>query len=137
MKKACIILNTPEPLKTHLQLNVGKLGNFNALRVATEDCLTTRPQPEIHTTKIQWKSMQSPGKGKVKKNPARARRVARNQEKKATQAKVTEKRQQNTHDSMVNVETVESMDTKHLIVGTSRRTNLKVKARVRDSRNPR
>ena len=27
---------TPEPLKTHLQLNVGKLGNFDALRVATE-----------------------------------------------------------------------------------------------------
>ena len=61
--------------------------------------------------------MQSPGKGKTKKNPARARRVAR-KEKKATQAKVTEKRQQNTHDSMVNVETVESMDTRHLIVGT-------------------
>ena len=37
LKKACII--TPEPLKTHLQLNVGKLGNFNALRVATEDYL--------------------------------------------------------------------------------------------------
>ena len=64
--------------------------------------------------------MQSPGKGKAKKNPARARRVARN-EKKATQAKVTEKRQQNTHDSKVNVETVESMYKKQLIVGTSRR----------------
>ena len=36
VKKACIISNTPEPLKTHLQLNVGKLGHFNALRVATE-----------------------------------------------------------------------------------------------------
>ena len=42
VKKACIISNTPEPLKTHLQLNVGKLGNFNALRVATEDCLRSR-----------------------------------------------------------------------------------------------
>ena len=42
MKKACIISNTPEPLKTHLQLNVGKLGNFNALRVATEDYLRSR-----------------------------------------------------------------------------------------------
>ena len=75
-------------------------------------------------------------KGKAKKNPVRARRVAR-KEKKVTQAKVTEERQQNTHDSMVNVETVESMDTKHLIVGTSRRTNLKVKARARESRYPR
>ena len=114
VKKACIISNTPEPLRTHPQLNVGKLGNFNALRVATEDYLradasSRRLQPETHTTKIQWKSMQSPGKGKAKKNPARARRVAR-KEKKATQAKVTEKRQQNTHDSMENVETVESMD---------------------------
>ena len=32
VKKACIVSNTPEPLKTHLQLNVAKLGNFNALR---------------------------------------------------------------------------------------------------------
>ena len=87
------------------------------------------------TTKIQWKSMQSPGKGKAKKNPARARMARK--EKKATQAKVTEKQQQNTQDSMVNVETVESMDTKDPIVGTSRRTNLKVKSRARDSRNPR
>ena len=37
-------------------------------------------------------------KGKAKKNPARAK------EKKATQAMVTEKRQQNTRDSKVNVE---------------------------------
>ena len=71
----------------------------------------------------------------AKKNPARARRVA-SKEKKATQAKVTEKRQQNTLDSKVNVETVESVDTKQLIVGTSRRPNLKVKARARESRNP-
>ena len=37
VKKACLISNTPEPLKTHLQLNVSKLGFFDALRVATED----------------------------------------------------------------------------------------------------
>ena len=80
--------------------------------------------------------MPSPCKGKAKKNPARARRVAR-KEKKATQVKVSEKRQQSTHDSKVNVETVESMDTQQLIVGTSRRPNLKVKARARESRNPR
>ena len=42
VKKACIISNTSELLKTHLQLNVGKLGNFNALRVATEDYLRSR-----------------------------------------------------------------------------------------------
>ena len=86
--------------------------------------------------RIQWKSLPSPGKGKAKINRARARRVARN-EKKATQAKVTEKRQQNAHDSMVNVETMESKDTKQLILGTNRRPNLKAKARARESRNPR
>ena len=85
--------------------------------------------------KIRWKSMPSPGKGKAKENPARARKVAR-KEQKATQAKVTGKRQQTTRDSRVNVETVESMDTKHLIVGTRRRPNLKVKAWARESRNP-
>ena len=37
VKKECIVSNTPEPLKTHLRLNVGKLGNFDSLRVATED----------------------------------------------------------------------------------------------------
>ena len=42
MKKACIISNAPEPLKTHLQLNVAKLKNFNALRVATEEYLRNR-----------------------------------------------------------------------------------------------
>ena len=39
VKKACIISNTPEPLKTHLQLNVGKLGNFKEVRVANVDYL--------------------------------------------------------------------------------------------------
>ena len=69
VKKACTTSNTPEPLKTHLQLNVGKLGNFNALRVATEgaDASSRRLQPETHTTKIQWKSMQSPEKGGQRK----------------------------------------------------------------------
>ena len=42
--------------------------------------------------------MPTPEKRQAEKNPARARRVAR-KEKKATQAKVTEKRQQNTRDS--------------------------------------
>ena len=84
--------------------------------------------------KIQWKSMPSPGKGKAKKNPARARRVAR-KEKKATQAKVTEKRQRSTRDSKVSVETGNT-DTKPLIVGISNRPNLKAKARAQGSRNP-
>ena len=85
--------------------------------------------------KIQWNLMPSPEKGKAMGNPARARRVAI-KEKKATQAKVTEKRQQNTRASMVSVETAENMDTKLLIVGTSSRPNLKAKARAQGSRNP-
>ena len=72
-------------------------------------------------------------KGKAKENPARARKVARD-EKTATLAKVTEKRQQSTRASMVRVETAESMDTKLLTVGTSSSTSLKAKARAR--RNP-
>ena len=38
-EKAGIISNTPELLKTHLQLNVAKLVNLKALRVGTEDYL--------------------------------------------------------------------------------------------------
>ena len=73
VKKACIISNTREPLKTHLQLHVSKLGTFDALRMATEDYLKSRrssrrSQLETLTKMIRWKSMSSPGKGKAKKN---------------------------------------------------------------------
>ena len=65
--------NTPEPLKTHLQLNVGKLGNFDALSVATEDYLrsrgifkttasvTTHDDDPMEVDVLSWK-----GKGKGK-----------------------------------------------------------------------
>ena len=140
VKKACIISNTPEPLKTHLQLSVAKLGNFNALRVAIEDYLRNRrifkttSAGNTHDDDSMEVDAVS-GKRKAKRNPAKTRRVAR-KEKKATQAKVTGKRQKNTRDSRVSVETVESMDTKLLIVCTSSRPNLQVKARVRESRSP-
>ena len=81
--------------------------------------------------KIQWKSVPPPGKGKAEENPARARWVAR-KEKKATQANVTEKRQQSTRDSRVSVETLENTDTRPMIVGTSSRPNLKAKARAQE-----
>ena len=42
VKKACIMSNTREPLKTHLQLKVSNFGTFDALRVATEDYLRSR-----------------------------------------------------------------------------------------------
>ena len=93
VKKACIISNTPEPLKTHLQLSVAKLGNFDALRVATEDtrgadASSRRLQPGNTHDEDSMEVDAVSRKGKAKKNPARARRVAR-KEKKATQAKVT------------------------------------------------
>ena len=74
-------------------------------------------------------------KGKGKGKSGKGKKGGKNG-KESTQAKVTGKRQQNTHDSKVNVETVESMDTKLLIVGTSSRPNVKVKARARESRKP-
>ena len=76
--------------------------------------------------KIQCRSTPSPGNGKAKENPARARRVAR-KEKKATQAMVTETRQQNTRDLRVSVEIAENTDTKLLIVGTSSHPNLNLR----------
>ena len=82
MKKACITSNTPEPLKTHLQLNVAEPRNFNALRVATEDYSRSR---RIFRTTSAGNTHEedpmdidaSPVKGKAKENPAKARRVAR------------------------------------------------------------
>ena len=140
VKKAYIISNTPEPPKAHLQLNVAKLGNFNALRVATEDYLrsrrifkTTSAGNTHDEDSMEVDAISRKGKGKEKSGKGKK---GGKKGKKATQAKVTEKRQQNTHDSMAKVETVESMDTKLLIVGTSSRPNLKVKARARESRNP-
>ena len=112
------------------------------LRVATEDYLRSRrifnttSAGNTHDEDSMEVDADSRKRERQRKIRQGRRRVAR-KEKKATQAKVTEKRQQNTHDSMVNVETVESMDTKQLVVGTSRRTNLKTKARARESRNPR
>ena len=85
--------------------------------------------------KTRWRSTLSPGKGKAKENPARRRRVAR-KEKKATQEKVTVKRQQSTRASSVSVETAESTDTELLAVGTSSRPNLKAEAGAQGSRNP-
>ena len=91
VKKACIISNTPEPLKTHLQPNVAKLGNFNALRVTTEDYLrskrifktTSAGNTHTHDEDSMEVSMPSPGKGKAKEkeNTERARRVARRKRK--------------------------------------------------------
>ena len=73
VKKACIISNTPKPLKTHLQLNVAKLGNVNGLRVATEDYLrsrrifkTTSPGNTHDEDSMEVDAVSRKGKGKEK-----------------------------------------------------------------------
>ena len=101
---------------------MAKLGNFNELRVATEDYLRSR------------RIFKTTSAGNTDDEDSMEVDVI-SRKKQATQTKVTGKRQQNTHDSKVNVESVESMDTKQLIVGTSKRPNLKAKARAQGSRN--
>ena len=121
MKDACIISNTPEQLKTHLQLNVGKLGNCDALRVATDDYLrsrrifkTTSNVNKHDENPIKVNTLSKKGKEK-KKNSARARKAAR-QATKTTHEKVTEsKAKKHLRTSKVRVENVEST------VGTSGR----------------
>ena len=75
--------------------------------------------------------------GKGKEKSGKGKKCGKRRKESHSGKGYAEKRQQNTQDSKVNVETVESMDTKQLIVGTSSRPNLKVKARARESRNPR
>ena len=93
VKNACIISNTPEPLKTHLQLNVSNSGTFDALRVATEDYLRSRRIFKTTTLKkmARWKLMFYPENGKARANLARARKVAR-KAKRVTPERVTENR---------------------------------------------
>ena len=93
VKKACIISNTLKQRKTHLQLNVGILGNFDALSAAIKNY--SRSSRIFQTTALvhthdedSMKVDAVSRKGRGKENSGRARRVAR-KEKKATQAKVT------------------------------------------------
>ena len=81
VKKACIISNTPKPLKTHIQLNEARLRNFNALRVATQDYLRSRrifkttsarnthSEDSMEVDAVSWKrkSKEKSGKGKKEK----------------------------------------------------------------------
>ena len=64
VKKACTISNTPEPLKTLVQLNVAKLANFNALRVATEGNTNDEDSMEVDAVSQKEKGKEKSGKGK-------------------------------------------------------------------------
>ena len=142
VKEACIISNTPEPLKTHLQLNVGKLGNFNASRVATEGYLRSRrifkttsagnahneDSMEVDAVSRKGKGKEKSGKGKKGGKKGKESHAGKGYGETTTEHSRFDGECRNCG---------KSMDTKHLIVGTSRRPNLKVKARARESRNPR
>ena len=140
VKKACIISNTPEPLKTHLQLNVSKLGTFDALRVATEDYLWNRRifkttsagnTHEHDPMEVDLLSRKGEGKeksGKGKKGGKKGKESPR---------EVSPRIESGTHTHlMVSVEILDNTVTKLLIVGTSSNTSLKPKVKVRASRNP-
>ena len=55
VKKACIVSNTPEPLRTHLQLNAGKMAKFDGVRVAAENYRRSRRifKPEEEDRRLQ------------------------------------------------------------------------------------
>ena len=127
-KKACTVSNTPEPLKTHLQLNVGKTGSFDGLLVATEDYLRNRrifkttSNANTHDDDPMHVDAFSRKGTKGKERSPRARKVAR-EAKKVTQARdAVNKPQRNLCISRVSVETAESTDTRQLAAGTSIRS---------------
>ena len=140
VKKACIISKTPEPPKTHVQLSVGKLGNFNALRVATEDYLrsrrifnTTSAGNTHDEDSMEVDAVSRKGKGKEKSS--RGKKGG----KKGKEIPLRQglRRQQNTHDSMENAETIESMDHKASDCWYKQTNKSQGKGKGQESRNPR
>ena len=129
-KKACIISNTPEPLKTHLQLNVSNLGIFDALRVATEDHFRSRRI--FKTTSAGNTHEDDPMEVDVFSGKKGGKKGKESHSKK----KVTENRKLNTRDSMESAETVKNTVTRLWIVGISSNTSLEAKEKARASRNP-
>ena len=81
--------------------------------------------------KSQWKSMPSPAKRKGKEKSGKGKKGGKKGKESHSGKGYGETTTEHSR-----FETVESMDTKQLIVGTSRRPNLKVKARARENRNP-
>ena len=109
MKKACIVSNTPEP-------------HFNELRVATEDYLRSRRifkttsngnTNDEDSMEVDAVSRKRKGKEKSGKGKNGGKKGKESQPGKGYGETTTEH-------SRFDGETVESMDTKQLIVGTSR-----------------
>ena len=144
VKKACIISNTPEPLKTHLQLNVAKLGNFNALRVATEDYLRSRcifmttsagNTDDEESTEVDAISRKGKGKGKSGKGKKGGKKGKESYSGKGDRETTVE------HSRFeVSLETAESTDTKLLVQAaaqTSRQRQGHREVEIQSDRNQR
>ena len=67
VKKACIISNTPEPLKTHLQLNVAKLGNLNLRSRRIFKTTSAGNTHDEHSMEVDAVSRKGKSKGKSSK----------------------------------------------------------------------
>ena len=122
VKKPCIISSTPEPLKTHLQRNVGNLGHFDGRRAARKDFLRSRGVDALSRKGVK-------GESKIRQG---ARKLAR-KAKTATQARVTANQpQRNVPTSRVSVDTADSTDTRQLTAGTN---ILNLKEKGKEKRN--
>ena len=123
-----LVRRVDEANSTDLLLNVGKFGNFDGLRVATEGFLRSR---RIYKTTANVNTHEDDSMevdALSRKGTKGARKVSR-QAKKATQARITvSEPQRNVRILIVSVDTVESMDTRQLIAGTNIRS-LKAKAK--------
>ena len=120
VKRACIISSTTEPLKTHLQLNVSKVGTFDALRVATEDYLRSRRI--FKTTSAGNTHEDDPmevdvlsRKGKGKEKSGNGKKSGKKGKERVTLGKVTENRKWTTRALMVSVEIAVNTVTRLLI----------------------
>ena len=140
VKKACIISNTPEPLKTHVQLNVVELGKFNALRMATEDHLrsrrifkTTSARNTHDEDSMEVDVVSREGKGKEKSGQGK-KGGKKGEEIHSGKGHGNDNRTLTIRRWMSKLWKVWTQ--KPLIVGTSNRPNLKAKARAQGSRNP-
>ena len=129
-----------DPLKTHLQLNVAKLGNFNALRVATEDYLRSRrifkttsagnthdeDSMEVDAVSRKGKGKEKSGKGKKGGKKGKESHSGKGYWETTTVNSRFEGECRNCG----------KHGHKASDVGTSNRPNLKAKARAQESRNP-
>ena len=140
VKKACIISNTPEPLKTHLYLNTGKLGNFNEFRVATEDYLRSRrifKTTSAGNTRRRFNGSRCCLPKRDRKREIRQGQEGWQEKKRKPLRKRLRRNDNRTLTIRRRMPKLWKVWTQsNLIVGRSRRTNLKVNSKEVDDWNP-